>query len=591
MGVKSIKTQINGKVVKEPKGWESNSILATYGTGSNQPQIETDRFEFVLDAAEEILKHKEKGKIFEPLPCTQTYALGDNNYMALDGYLDLSSGYEELNPTFGGGIERPNNVMVSFKQDESIRQFLDRINGVSYGSLLEEGVINHTDFTTINTAIIKRANFIDVALALLSMFTLQKQITDIFLKKGDTESQIAALVATIPGGSVGATILAVGQLIILIAYAISLISILVGFLKMFLDLLLPPVSKNKGIQFWKLLEVSCRKFGYKFNSNIIELKDYYYLPSKALNLDKTELGHLINKLVPSNPPNKSGIPRVEDYGYLINEFWDLMTDMFNTKVTVYDGTVYMYNADDPFWFTQSGFVPHEPINFPSKKYNAEDLKQTRMMSFATDIKDDWTTENYKGTSYEVKTVTSNGAEATIKGLEKLKIPLALASSKDKPTPLEVLAISIAVACDALSSLLGQKTNIAKQVRSNRVNIIKTSDNFHATPKVILREGGKTPQDHRERLSAKYLMEKYHYGKSFVAGDQLGQKVIYEGVTIPFNLDDLQKTLKSGLFTLQDGRTAEFLEINYNFAQNTAECTIQVREVYASNLKEIIFEPS
>ena len=189
MGVKSIKTQINGKVVKEPKGWEGNSILATFGTGSNQPQIETDRFEFVLDAAAEILKHKDKGRIFEPLPCTQTYTLGDNNYMALDGYLDLSSGYEELNPTFGS-VERPNNVMVSFKQDKSIAQFLDRINGVSFGSLLEEGIINHTDYTTINTAIVKRANPLDVALTLLSIFMIQKQIQDAIRSLKNTAKEV-----------------------------------------------------------------------------------------------------------------------------------------------------------------------------------------------------------------------------------------------------------------------------------------------------------------------------------------------------------------------------------------------------------------
>jgi len=589
MGVKSIKTQINGKVVKEPKGWESNSILATYGTGSNQPQIETDRFEFVLDAAAEIIKHKDKGRIFEPLPCTQTYTLGDNNYMALDGYLDLSSGYEELNPTFGS-VERPNNVMVSFKQDKSIAQFLDRINGVSFGSLLEEGIINHTDYTTINTAIVKRANPLDVALTLLSIFMIQKQIQDAIRSLKNTAKEVASIITGGITGNIAAAVYIVATLVIEIAYAVALVALLVGFVKQIIDLLLPPVVKNKGIKFRTLLEASCRKFGYKFESNILELSQYHYLPSKKLDLDRSEFNAVIDSLIPKHPEGKVGIPNVEDYGYLINEFWDMMADMFNTKVTVYNDTVYMYNADDPFWFTQSEFIPHETINFPSKKYNAEDLKQTRMMSFATDIKDEWTTENYVGTSYEIKTSTANGADATIKGLEKINIPLALASSKTKATPLEKLVITLASACDSLSLALGQKTNLAKQIKNTRVNIIKVSDNFHSIPKVVLMEAGKgVPKDHRDKLSAKYLMEKFHYGKSFV-GDALGQKVIYEGVTIPFNLDDLQKTLKSGLFTLPDGRTAEFLEISYNFAQNTAECTIQVQEVYAKNLKETTFEP-
>ena len=62
-----------------------------------------------------------------------------------------------------------------------------------------------------------------------------------------------------------------------------------------------------------------------------------------------------------------------------------------------------------------------------------------------------------------------------------------------------------------------------------------------------------PPNHRELLSAKYLMNKYHQGKSFVSGT--GQKVIYEDVDIPFNLSDLKKTLKSGTFVLSDGSSS------------------------------------
>ena len=53
---------------------------------------------------------------------------------------------------------------------------------------------------------------------------------------------------------------------------------------------------------------------------------------------------------------------------------------------------------------------------------------------------------------------------------------------------------------------------------------------------------------------------------------------------------LNKTIQSGTFTLDDGRVAEFIELNYNFAKDTAECSISVQEVYTDKLKEVTYEP-
>ena len=85
------------------------------------------------------------------------------------------------------------------------------------------------------------------------------------------------------------------------------------------------------------------------------------------------------------------------------------------------------------------------------------------------------------------------------------------------------------------------------------------------------------------------MTKYHQGKSFV-GKALGQKVIYDDVEMPFLLSDLQNTLKSGTFTLSDGRIAEFINIDYNFSRDIAKCSISVQEIYTNKLKEIYYEP-
>ena len=585
MPITSIQTLINGKEVKPPIDWQNQTIHATFGTDSTQPQVETDRFEYVLDGAKAIIEHVQKGNIFEPLECQQIYSDGTNNFTALNGYFDMSEGYEEVQPTWGD-IERPNRVLVKFKQNESVTDFVDQINGVSFGSLLEEGLISSQDYTTIKTVIVKKANFLDVATLIISTYLVSKQIADILLKQGDTASQISALIATLPGGTVGATILAVAQLIILIAYTLALIALLVKFVIALIELFIPPIVKNQGIKFRTLLEKSCEKFGYTLESPIEELDSYYYLPSKPF----TNETNIVKDLIPQNAATEIGIPSTSDYGYLINEFWDLMKSMFNTKIAVVGDTIQLRNADDEYWLKQSTFKPHKSINFPTKQYNTEDLKQTRMMTFATDLNDEWTIENYTGTSYEIKTESTSGTiNNSIKGLERIDIPLCLPNNKDKPNAIEKLMLTLAGFADDLADVIGQSSNFRTKIEQNRINVLKISQNDYGTAKIVPLVSNQLPPNHRDLLSAKVLMEKYHFGKSFV-GDALGQKIIYNNFTIPFVLSDLNKTIQSGTFTLDDGRVAEFIELNYNFAKDTAECSISVQEVYTDKLKEVTYEP-
>ena len=579
-----IQTLIGGQVSSPPVDWQNNTIQATFGTDSSQPQIETDSFEYVLDSAAKILDHVKNGDIFEPLKCQQIYKDGENEYVALDGYFDVSDGFEELEPTWGS-VERSNRVLVKFKQDESVTNFIDQIQGVSYGSLLAEGLITSQDYVTINTVIMKKASALEIATLIITLYLISKQIADIFAKNGENASQIAALVATIPGGTVGATILAVAQLLILIAYSIALIALLVKLITDLKELFVPPTVKNKGIKFKTLLEKSCEKFGYTLETDIDELETYHYLPSKPYSNET----NILKKLIPQNVAGTVGIPSTSDYGYLINEFWDLMKSMFNTKIAVVGNTIQLRNADSDYWLKQSTFKPHETLNFKSKKYNTEDLKQTRMMTFTTDVNDEWTTENYTGTSYEIKTESTKGTlNGSIKGLDRINIPLCLPNNKYKPNSIETLMITIARFADQLTKIIGQKSNYAAQIRNSRVNVLKVSQNNYDIAKVVVLVNNQLPPNHRELLSAKYLMNKYHKGKSFVSGT--GQKVIYEDVDIPFNLSDLKKTLKSGTFVLSDGRVAEFIDLNYNFSKDMANCSISVQENYTNKLKEVTYEP-
>lgn len=587
MGVTGLKIYIEGKPKTEPKEWADIKIHAAFGSNSNQPQIESDRFTLVRDAAKSVIDNVANGDIFEGQDCILEYRQRDLKSGIFDGFIDTSEDYEEVAPSFGA-TERPNEVKVKFRGKNTITNFQDQIEGVTYGYMLNQGSITSKDFTTINTVIVKKSNFLEIAMAIITLYMLEQQIEQTIKDLSEETPDLIQRFSSSTTAFSSATIWAVVQSIIKIAYALALTAIVIKMTKDLIDLLIPPVVKNKGCKYRTLLSRVCEHYGYTFVSPIEELDTYHYLPSKP----HSNSTNIIKDLIPQNPPTLTGIPNQTDYGYIIPEMFELCKRMFDAKVDVVGNEVHLRNKQDPFWLTLSDYVPPIKINFPNKRFNTSELKQTRLDSFVFDIADDWTIENAKGTSFEIKTEpisVKNIKNVVIKGLERTDYPVALPNSKDSLNTIETMMILIAQAGDDLSRLVGKKGNLVAKIKRNRINVLKVSKNEYSVAKCVPLIGGKLPPNHRKILSARFLNEKYHQGKSFVTGDKLGQKVLYDNVPIPFNLSDFQKTLKSGKFTQNDGRESQFKDIPYQFSKDIIEVNIEVQQIYTNKLKEIYIE--
>jgi hypothetical protein len=577
---------INGKPVTEPIEWRDIQIKSAFGTNSNQPSIESDRFTLVRNASSEVFNHIQQGKIFEELTAQMIF----DNETIFDGFVDTSDELEEIDVAFGQGNEQPNQVSVKFKKNEAIQYFTEKINGVSFFSLYEDGFITDNDFVTVRTIIRKKANFLEIAIMLVSIYLIQKQIQDTIKEINKTIQEIIAIVTGSAIGGFAGAVYTIAIAIIQIAYSIALFALLTKLVLSLIQIIVPPKVNNKGINFRKLLEKACDYFGYTFESNIPDLLVYNYLPSKPFSNSEKLFEKILDTFIPRNPPNKNGLPSTSDYGYLINEFFDLCTSMFNARVDVIDNRVLMYNADDEFWFNQSNYQCPINLQLKNKRYNTGDLPQTRMLSFVTDVNDDWTIENFTGTAYEIKTETETGNLGTIKGIDRIDFPICLPNSKSKRSPLEEIVYQMAKWCDELTKLIGKKSNFASTFDQAVNNILMVSDNNWTIPKVVPLIGSNIPSNHREICSAKYLYENYHFGKSFVTNGALGQKLIYNDIDIPFTIKDLEKTLNTGAFILPDGRKARFKEITYLLGRDTANIDIEVQEIYTTRLKEKYYEP-
>lgn len=587
MGVE-LNLYIDGQKVTEPIEWQGMKITAAYGDNSNQPSIESDRFTLIKDAAQKVLASVDNGDIFEGLEAMLEYKQGSNQITLFDGFLDTSDNLEILEPTFGA-TDNPNQLSVKFRGKDTITNFLDQIDGVTYGYMYESGVITDSDFTDINTVIVKRASFMEVAMAIVTIYLLQKQLKDSIKEVATTVSDIIAIFAGGITGGVAAAAYSIAIAIIQIAYTVAMIGIIIGMVKNLISLLIPPTVVNKGIKYRTMLSKVCQHYGYTFVSPISELDTYHYLPTKGHNNED----NILSGVIPLNQGTKIGVPSTGDFGYIIPEMFELCKRMFWAKIDVIGNEVHLRNTNDPFWLQSSTYVPPININFPSKRYNTQELNQTRLTTFITDTNDEWTIENYQGTSYEIKTEPTNInniKNVVIKGLDRTDLPVALPNCKTKLDNVEEIILNMATVADSLISAFGGSGTLASQINQNRINVLKVSQNDYNVPKCVPLINGHLPPNHRNLLSAKFLVNKYHGGKSFVTGGKLGQKLIYNGVRLPFNLQNFTETLHNGTFVLPDGRTARFREVPYVFSEDIAEVDIEVQEVYTNKLKEIYYEP-
>ena len=106
--------------------------------------------------------------------------------------------------------------------------------------------------------------------------------------------------------------------------------------------------------------------------------------------------------------------------------------LFNAKFQVIDGVMQFRTADDPYWENTSVYEKKNALK-TIQGVNSDELISNRLLSYQTDLTDEWTIDNYKGTSYQIHTQLKNKTNETsdlIKGFEEVNIPFSLGNRKD-----------------------------------------------------------------------------------------------------------------------------------------------------------------
>lgn len=572
---------LDGKQYNAPIDWEDIIIDADYEDDTVQPSLTVENFTFVLEARDAILQWVEDGKnggpgIFEGMPFQLTLFNNLPVQENFKAFIDFTNGFRDL-------VEDC-RADVSIIKDDGLDNFFSQISILTYGRLETLGLVTQADYTDIEYVVEKKFNLLEILTISMMLYLMLKELAESIEKTADAAAQVIAIAASGFTGPVGAALLTAAKVIIAAAYSVFMIVIVIDLGVTLINTLVPPQRTHKAILLRRALEIVAAKFGLTLVAPAVEFDYTYYLPSNPRLDDKTLLG-FIDKL----RGTPTGIPNVQDYGYNCEEMFELARNQIKGKYAIIGDELHLRPKNDSFWIQTATW------KFPSKlieivEYNTGELQAQRLLSFQVDPNNEWTIDNYKGTSYEIRTdnnVVNNERAVLLKGLEELNFRVGLPTRKSELNGMENLLLKVAKAVDSITGLFGGGTNFASDIIT-KIGNIKQSQNWHSIPYLVYLDGGSLPTNHRELYSAKVLYDKYHKESSFVLDNFTGQKKLYNNLSIPFGFEDYKILTQNSYFNY-NGKEAKITKFSWTVGKDRADVSFWVREPYTFNLNESYIE--
>jgi hypothetical protein len=573
-----VQYRLNNQLIDNPVERFETSIQVNFDEGA-QGSIETSQLTFVNQAYSIIQQAIVDGLnggvgITEGLPLEINIQEGQESTNVFKGYFDFTS----LQDLTGdpNHVNEP-KVLASIVEQDGLNNLSERLEGLTFALLEAKGVITKANYKKVKYLVEKKVTFLEQAFLALSIYLLAKEIYEASLRLADQIATIASLTATSLTGALGALVYAIASAIFLAVYIGLMVSALLDLIKQFKENLVPSVQEFNGINFRVALNKIFSYLDYEFISPITDLDEYVYLPSKADGRDD------------------KGIPFDSDFGFVAQEFVNLCLNMFRAEIFVKEGqngqksTVQMRTKKDPFFESQSTYVLPDVID-KAFSYNLNEIKESRFLKFNSDISDEYTVSNWKGTSVVITTtplVQNNPKNNLLKGLQEFSFPIALGTAKEKLSDLENAINAFYKIADSVFAIFGN-SNTSTPIQG-RIQMLIISQPFFGTPKVLKMKGSKLSNDYRTGLSAKYLWDNYHNYDSFVQDNFKRQRKVFTGIRIPFSFSDYKKVIENSYFITSTGQRGKFTSLEWTIESDTAEVSFWLEEVYTRNLQEEITE--
>ena len=562
-----ISCYLGNELKQSPLEWDSLTVECSYEQDNVQPSITEGEVTFTLDSATYLRNYVSSENIFIGLPVK--IKVGDLVDL-FDGFINMVDTYEDDTVS--------NKITTKIVNRKGLALVDEKLSSLTFGYLDSLGYFNNTMYQRVDYVIEKRDTALESLFTVFTGIVLTKETIESIKRVQELIKDNSILLTNPLSAPVTIVINVTVSLLIEAAYLAVMLVQLARLGKGVANTLISPNRKTKSISYGVALEQICKYLGYEFETNIEDMYDTYYLPSNT-NIDNFNTKDLIWETLRGQ---EKGIPQSQDYGYLVKDFMDIVKKLFNPKYAIRGNKMFCYNEYDSFWKKNSQYVM--PSVLPQvKRYNTEELKANMLFRFSTDSNDRYTIDNFKGTNYEVLTGTQESIpkeQNLIKGLEYIDIPLALANRKDKLNSLENALNELFALIDETINFLGGSSNLSGII-TNKIGMMKVSNNDFSMPKVIRLKDGKIPTNHRDICSAKYFFNKYHYGKRF--DTDFGQKIIYKDVRLPFNLQEFNKVLENNYFTNNKGELGRITSLKWVIGKSYCTVDYYIYQRYVNNL--------
>ena len=336
MADNKITITLNGDNSSAVRELHDIELLATFENGNAQANITTTDFEFVNEFAQSIRDWIEDGTtggygIFEGIPLNVEISGSNPNYLAFNGYLDMTDEFEIINPTM---------VKGKIKKDSGMQTLDDLSSGLTWQFLYEEGVLTASDMEWIPYIIEREFDPVAFLLISLAIYSVSVQIIDL----------IRSIAKDIANPLSSALTIALD-----IIYALALIVYLITLIIDLIRMIVEPVKYTRAMRLKRLLEIGSSHLGYSYNTTISEINDNHIvlIPSKD-SIDEQANSQLQLQGI-TIFQNGQGFPNARDYGYTFGEILSLVNKTFNAKLGLKNGVIEQHSLNSSWWLQQSTF--------------------------------------------------------------------------------------------------------------------------------------------------------------------------------------------------------------------------------------------
>jgi hypothetical protein len=328
-----------------------------------------------------------------------------------------------------------------------------------------------------------------------------------------------------------------------------------------------PVRTHKAISWDSVLKDVSTYLGYGFNTSIPDLDKIIQLPNNQSDRKTID----------------NGIPKSSDYGYNLADFFNQVLTLFNAQMGVVDGVVQIHPVWSDFWHKNStGKLPETAQELDTYRYNTDELSRSKELLFRFDISDDYTSnEESRIQGGGVIEQGIDGVKDLLKGYEVYQINHSLGNRKQSLTELEKVLKDMAKIADDLISFFGGSSNLANKI-NERVGMLRTSTPNHAISKLLYMTSDNLPSNHGEKLSADVMYRDYYLPSSFANG---GQKKMYEGVKVKFNLKTFTEFVRNSYFIGNSGAISKINRIEWSIDGDYATVDYEEDFTYTNKLTE------